>query len=247
VGVLFDAYIGIDYSGAETPESNLPGLRVYEARAARAPAEIGPPPGPRKHWTRRALAGWLIERLGGGERVLVGIDHAFSFPRAYFERHRLPLDWDLFLDDFVRHWPTDEEHTYVDFLRERNPRSGNARWRRAADVRARAKSVFHFDVPGQVAKSTHAGLPWLRAIRRRTPAHGWPLDGWRVPAGRPVVAEVYPALWSRSYPRGDRTPDQHDAYAVAAVLRDLAPGRFEPELSERERDRARYEGWILGL
>ena len=28
-----------------------------------------------------------------------------------------------------------------------------------------AKSVFHFDVPGSVAKSTHAGLSWLRYIR----------------------------------------------------------------------------------
>jgi hypothetical protein len=27
-----------------------------------------------------------------------------------------------------------------------------------------AKSVFHFDVPGSVAKSTHAGLPWLRYL-----------------------------------------------------------------------------------
>ena len=27
------------------------------------------------------------------------------------------------------------------------------------EVRAGAKSVFHFDVPGSVAKSTHAGIP----------------------------------------------------------------------------------------
>ena len=28
-----------------------------------------------------------------------------------------------------------------------------------------AKSVFHFDVQGSVAKSTHAGLPWIKALR----------------------------------------------------------------------------------
>jgi hypothetical protein len=40
---------------------------------------------------------------------------------------------------------------------------GNARWRRLTEERAgSAKSVFHFDVQGLVAKSTHAGIPWLR-------------------------------------------------------------------------------------
>jgi len=45
----------------------------------------------------------------------------------------------------------------------------NARWRRLTEHRAGAKSVFHFDVQGSVAKSTHAGLPWLRYIRSRAP------------------------------------------------------------------------------
>jgi hypothetical protein len=30
-----------------------------------------------------------------------------------------------------------------------------------------AKSVFNFDVQGSVAKSTRAGIPWLRFIRQR--------------------------------------------------------------------------------
>ena len=59
-------------------------------------------------------------------------------------------------------------------------RSGNARWRRLTDERAGAKSAFHFDVPGSVAKSTHAGLPWLRFIRQQVGGrvHFWPFDGW---------------------------------------------------------------------
>jgi hypothetical protein len=28
-------------------------------------------------------------------------------------------------------------------------------------------AVFHFDVQGSVAKSTHARIPWLRFIRQR--------------------------------------------------------------------------------
>lgn len=192
--------------------------------------------------------------------VIVGIDHGFSFPRAYFDAHGLPLDWDVFLDDFAEHWPTDAPYTYVDFVRDGASgngaaRQGKTRWRRRCEVRAgTAKSVFHFDVPGSVAKSTHAGLPFLRAVRRAAGArlHAWPFDGWVVPPGRSVVAEVYPSLWSRSYPREGRTGDQQDAYAVAAWMRDRdADGTLgdslEPALSEADRDAACYEGWILGV
>lgn len=42
--------------------------------------------------------------------------------------------------------------------------------------------------------------------------HFWPFDGWEIPAGRSAIAEVYPALWSRSFAREGRDGDQHDAY-----------------------------------
>ena len=56
-----------------------------------------------------------------------------------------------------------------------------------------------FDVQGSVAKSTHAGLPWLRHLRRecKRSVHFWPFDGWGIPEGSSVVAEIYPSLWTR--------------------------------------------------
>jgi hypothetical protein len=57
------------------------------------------------------------------------------------------------------------------------------RWRRLTEERSgSAKSVFHFDVQGSVAKSTHAGIPWLRFIRQPLGkrVHFWPFDGWDV-------------------------------------------------------------------
>jgi hypothetical protein len=123
-----------------------------------------------------------------------------------------------------------------------------------AEERAGAKSVFHFDVPGSVAKSTHAGLPWLRYLRRQLGdrAHFWPFDGWEIPPGRSVIVEVYPSLWSRGFEREDRTADQHDAYSVAAWMRraDLngsLASFFDPCLSPPERTVAQVEGWILGI
>jgi len=67
--------------------------------------------------TRRAIATWLAATLADGRPTIVGIDHAFSFPLQYFRQHGLRLEWPAFLDDFQAHWPTDEDHAYVDFVR----------------------------------------------------------------------------------------------------------------------------------
>jgi hypothetical protein len=258
----FFRYIGIDYSGAQTPTTSLKGLRVYLANRQALPEEVPPPSSPRKYWTRRGIAGWLVERLGEAVPTIVGIDHGFSFPLRYFEVHHLLPDWPAFLDDFQRHWPTDEDNVYVDFIRygtgtrgDGQAGSGNTRWRRLTEERAgSAKSVFHFDVPGSVAKSTHAGLPWLRYLRQRLGdrIHFWPFDGWQLPSGCSAIVEVYPSLWNRRFAREGRTADQHDAYVVAAWLRqvDLDGGLakyLNPLLQPGERTVAQVEGWILGV
>ncbi len=158
MALLFDRYVGIDYSGAQTPTSSLKGLRIYLADRETPPSEVPPPPSPRKYWTRREIAERLEQLLSEDRPTLVGIDHGFSFPLQYFFEHRVPFGWTAFLEDFQRHWPTDEDNLYVCFVRDGlhgngAARSGNRRWRRLTEVRAgTAKS-------GAVAMSTHAGLP----------------------------------------------------------------------------------------
>jgi len=257
---LLERHIGIDYSGAKTATSSLRGLRIYSAGRETLPNEVLPPPGPRRYWTRRGIAEWLCTELGQDKLTIVGIDHGFSFPLRYFETHWLPPDWPAFLDDFQRHWPTDEDNMYVDFIREGlhgrgAERSGDASWLRLTEQwTATAKSVFLFDVQGSVAKSTHAGLPWLRRIRMNTGGrvHFWPFDGWTIPRGKSVLAEIYPSLWSRRFPKGDRDNDQQAAYAAAAWMRRAdADGSLEvflnPPLTPPERTVAEIEGWILGV
>ena len=260
VAMLFERYVGVDYSGALAPTSSLKALRVYVADRVAPPAEVEPPPSPRRYWTRRGIAEWLVKTLSEESATIVGIDHGFSFPRKYFDKHRLRRDWPTFLDDFQKHWPTDEDNMCVDFIRDGIrgkglARSGYRRWRRLTEIRAGgAKSVFHFDVPGTVAKSTHAGLPWIRSLRRDLGdrVHFWPFDGWEIPPQRSVIAEVYPSLWSKSFPRENRTGDQHDAYSVAAWMQAAdRDGRFlnafEPSLTLAERAVVEFEGWILGV
>jgi hypothetical protein len=258
--MIVDRYIGIDYSGAEVPTSSLKGLRIYESDRLTPPREVAPPKSPRWYWTRREIAEWLVAKLSAGPPSIVGIHHGFSFPIRYFQKHGLPLNWPAFLDDFQQHWPTDKDNTYVDFIRDglygnAAARSGDSRWRRLTELHTRtAKSVFHFNVPGSVAKSTHAGLPWLRYLRQHlgSRAHFWPFDGWQVPPNTSVIAEVYPALWSRSFPSEGRTRDQQDAFAIAEWLRlnDSAGTLSDflcPVLAPSDREIAEIEGWILGI
>jgi len=258
----FERYIGVDYSGAATAETSLKGLRVYVATRQQPPTEIHPPPSPRKYWTRRGLGQWLVTELRSGSvrelPTLVGIDHGFSFPWHYFQTHRLAHRWAEFLEDFHQHWPTDLDATSVEHIRDGlvgkgAARQGNSRWRRLTEERCGAKSVFHFDVQGSVAKSTHAGLPWLRHLRQQLgpSLHCWPFDGWEPPKNGSVVAEVYPALWSRSYLSEERDSHQQDAYCIARWLQetdatDRLADYFSPTLNEEEKKRAQLEGWILG-
>jgi hypothetical protein len=89
VNPAFESYIGIDYSGAQTPKSSIKGLRVYEADRLTAAQEVVPPPSPRKYWTRKGVAEWLVERLSEGSLTLVGIDHGFSFPFPQHDKFSL--------------------------------------------------------------------------------------------------------------------------------------------------------------
>jgi hypothetical protein len=67
-----------------------------------------------------------------------------------------------------------------------------------------------------------------------------------------VVAEVYPSLWMKRFPRGDRDGDSHAAYAAAAWMKraDLNGSLatfLNPPLERHERLVAEIEGWILGV
>ena len=78
------------------------------------------------------------------------------------------------------------------------------------------------------------------------------IDGSDIPAGRSVIAEVYPSLWRRGFASEGRTGDQHDAFCIAAWLahadRDgTLAGFLKPTLSPAEHAIAQVEGWILGV
>jgi hypothetical protein len=73
---------------------------------------------PRKYLSRKDIAAWLVTRLAEDASTLVGIDHGFSFPLRHFDVHHRKPDWPAFLDDFRRHWPTDDDDNHVGFNRD---------------------------------------------------------------------------------------------------------------------------------
>src|SRR5688572_33267381 len=83
---MLSRFIGIDYAGAETPDSSLKGLQIASVVHDSFVRPVQPPAGPKKYWTREGIARWLVETLSDGPPAIVGIDHAFSFPIAYFKK-----------------------------------------------------------------------------------------------------------------------------------------------------------------
>jgi len=255
--VHFDRYVGIDYSGAKTPESRLKALQVYAGSPQGEVQKVLPPSSASKsiQWSRRRIAEWIVELTQSDVRFLAGIDHCFSLPISYFRRYGLS-SWDAFLEDFIAHWPAHVPGVSMEgLLKEPPDRLGQPGELRLAEGWTQAaKSVFVFQGAGSVGKASFAGIPWLHFIRKRAgdTVHFWPFDGWQLPEGKPVILEAYPALCKRRYSRNGRTSDEHDAYSLATWLRDMdardALDRYSrPPLTPAEKETAALEGWIFGV
>ena len=166
-------------------------------------------------------------------------------------------DWGHFLEDFYHYWFTYNDNITVESLRKNNPRSGNQSEFRLTEIwTSSAKSVFQLDGPGQVGKSTHSGIPWLNFLRQdlqiREHVHFWPFDGFEVPPGKSVLAEVYPSIFRNRYAKNERNEHEQDAYSIAMWLKDMdnrgvLERYFDPPLKIKEREQVKLEGWILGV
>ena len=253
---MFENYIGIDYSGAKTPTSRLPGLKVFMVTGDGKPVKIKTDAGSNWNWNRKEIAHWCLEQLKNDEPIIIGIDHAFSFPLSYMARNKIS-SWDHFLEDFHTHWPTDKDYTTVESLRKNNERTGKSdEFRLTENWTSSTKSVFQFSVQGQVAMSSHAGIPWLRFLRNHPDllgkVHFWPFDGFTIPRRSSVIVEVYPAIFRRRFPKLYKSGDEHDAYSIARWLQEMdsrgvLSQYFKPPLTKKEMDQVKLEGWILGV
>ncbi|MDA8697428.1 hypothetical protein N9M41_03045 [Rhodopirellula sp.] len=258
---MFHHYIGIDYSGRGTCTTRTSAIQVYRAETGLDASVVNSPASTenrRRNWCRQEVAEWLLKEIEQGKSFIAGIDHGFSLPVSYMQRFSLN-NWPEFLNDFCNHWPTDQPDVSVDDVRKKLSnqlgRIGKPdEYRLAERWTSSAKSVFQFDVQGSVAKSTHAGIPWIQKLRTEAGdrLHCWPFDGWKIPKNRCVIAEVFPSIFRQRYPRGNRHADAQDAYSVARWLSEADQNLqlqhfFEPFLTIEQRKLANLEGWILGI
>ena len=216
----FDRFVGMDWSGERGP--GLPGLQVAMATAGWCPPRLVPPPDGRKNWTRGVFMNWLVETLSGNDRVLVGLDFAFSFPRhdrgeffpdvsdpdapsTAFDLWRRVDDLcgakgkDFFAGAFV------EEGRYAPYFLLPGKRGARYEHRlRMTDERCGQKglrspeTVFKLVGPRQVGKGSLAGMRVFHHLRRKMPRLCvWPFD--RLPKSRSVAVavEVYPNAFVR--------------------------------------------------
>lgn len=250
-GILFDVYIGIDYSGADRPDKAIPGLAVVRAEGDGPPAVVAAPDHPHGWWSRRGLHDYLAAELAQRERrVFAGIDHGFSYPRGELAYYGLGT-WDEFLDRLCAVWDTRRLSVADCLKRGAAYRNSGALRLAEAHYAIGASSVLDLDrryghPSKNVSYSTHAGIPWLAELRRsvdRDRLAFWPYDHIELrPDGGPVVnaptghivAEVYPKICKerlgyKAAPPGERFGEalsghQTDAFAVAewAQRRDRA-------------------------
>ena len=68
----FQRFIGIDYSGADSPLKVRPNIAVFEASAeSHTAAPVG------KDWSRKSVFEYLVSSLDGAP-ALIGLDQGFS-------------------------------------------------------------------------------------------------------------------------------------------------------------------------
>lgn len=264
----FNVFVGIDYSGAKFADSPLSGLQVYQSFPQEKVKRISPIPFKNNrvsNWTRAGIADWIESEIKERGPIIVGIDHGFSFPISFFEKYSL-TNWHEFLKDFRRYWPTDQPGCSVESVRNGEwwsngkfkppgERVGSpSELRLCEKFTSSATSVFRLQGQGTVGKSTHAGLPWLLTLKEKVgnSVHFWPFDGFIPPPNKTIIAEMYPSIFRRRYPRAEESADKHDAFVLASWLQEtheekLLHKYFDVQLGHERMRIAELEGWILGI
>lgn len=207
----FDAFIAIDWSGAQ---GKYDGIAVARALpGASAPRLVRPKGG---RWTRSEVAAWLGRELTVGKKLLAGWDFAFSLP---FEPGLGYLGGQAKeACDAVALWALLDETSCndVDFgcagivadprfrslfwLKGKQPKGWVLRQRRAeldcaSSTGTRPETIFKFIGAKQVGKASLTGMRVINHLRR---VHADYLSVWPFEAAKgSVLVEIYPTLFRK--------------------------------------------------
>lgn len=224
--MTFDAFVGIDWSGAKGSRHRT--IQIAMCRPGRAAPGIVVPPG--GVWSRQAVLEWTIEAHAKG-RVLVGIDFSFTLPfvdhGAYFPGEPLSPPTASELWALVDRFSDGGTDLYAGAVvaaspfapHFRTPRMTGARFSRRHKVveqacgqqgLGRPETVFHLIGPKQVGLGSLAGMRFLSALRRETRAiQVWPFDAVR--PGVSTIVEVFPRAFLAAGGQGSTKVRSADA------------------------------------
>jgi hypothetical protein len=270
----FDAFLFADYSGAASPSAQARAIALWRLdRGDRARKVEGP-------FTRESLRETLLEALvdatRAGRRVLFGIDHQWSWPRALWGAAGLPgRPWRSALRELVlgegERPPLGPAHVF--------PAAFNA-WAGASIFHCRvrglarayglptasdwkgdpvrlaerampgAKPATRLGGTGAVAGQTLVGLVELHRLLEEAQHRGVPVLAWPMDA---LADDGTSHVGAEIYPSFCRPPhvrksDDADARwtCLWASRADLAAALDLSRAPAGVREAARLEGWILG-
>ena len=234
----FESFLGIDWSGAKG--ARLKGLQVAECRASdrKAPTLLE---GPQRlgFWRRADVLEFVAGTVASGERVLVGIDFAFSYAHhdfgAYFPEFAQSPRTARNLWHYVDGFGDDDDDFYgARIYAEGSPvrahymapdwKGGRYTFRQRVTERAcqaqytSPHPVFKCIGAANVGTGSLAGMRMLHHLGRRlgNRIRVWPFDGSR-PEG-PTLCEIFPRLYFKRAgldPRGWRERSTIDAVLSA--------------------------------
>lgn len=275
----FDAYLGIDWSGAK---GQYRGIAIAECRNDRQAPRLIPPPGPAerqgrttrqasgRHWRRAAVVDYLCQRLAGKERLLIGLDFAFSLPWIPGEGYlagRVPE-----VDTAFELWqridaasadacdfhagPVIQHPDFAPSFWTQGPQPPD--WRHdkrlteiacAEATGTRPETPFKLIGAKQVGKASLSGIRCLRAIRHRLSEQVaiWPFEPID---GRSVLLEIYPTLFRHQALRSIDKIREIDQLALGLDrLGSDRPAGLPPSFSDHEGDAlisaAGMRWWVL--
>jgi hypothetical protein len=221
----YDRILGIDWSGAEKRANQ----RIYVAEldpAARRIATVV------RAADRKAVERFLDgdelvlatrwrdwagpQHLGTGQRVLVGIDFAFSFPGGFVLPGR-GQDWswenlarwttrlaDSNLEVEIRRLPELRRQFFLGKGDAAEPLLRATEHELADQHRARPSSVLHLVGAQQVGRGAIRGIAMLDRLRGTPDTAIWPFCA---PGGVTIV-EVFPRLWLKADMHKEHLPDR---------------------------------------
>jgi hypothetical protein len=229
----FTHFAAIDWSGARGERQR--GIALAVASGAGAPELVRP-----GHiWSRAEIQGWLLDVAAAGTDMLIGFDFSAAF--AFADHGAYFPDWSESPADLPGLWALVEQlsardpHLGIDgFLSHTEARrhfrhakgdvgdlfeDGAGRLRRVErhqrDTK-QAASVSNFNLVGaaQVGKASLAGMRVLHRLHELLPL--WPLDP--VPAGGPLLVEIYTSLAARAAGMAAGRSKIRDGAALDAAL-----------------------------